>query len=152
MIGFTNANQAMWAICRLLLFIRTSLLTGKCSQLRLSRCACPCMILSSALRSHLRAGNWDEETRAAREPIQLASLTENCMYAGSWTDWERAAQKRACHVNITSLQWNTGSTAWKDATFLSLSISMCHVFRCSGKKTAYNQKRNNSDFSCPLTS
>lgn len=99
MIGFTNANQALWAIGRLLLFISTSSLTGKCSQLRRSRCACPCMILRSSQSSHLRAGNRDEETRAAREPSQPDGLTENWVYAGSWADWERAAQRG--HATLT---------------------------------------------------
>lgn len=66
------------------------------------------MILGAALKSHLRAANRDKETHSAREP---ASVSKSCMYAGSWTDCEKAALQRVCHVNTTSLQSMTGNGA-----------------------------------------
>ena len=84
MIGLTNAQQAQWAVGRLLLCISTSLQVQPVSP---SRCSCPCMILRFALRSHLGAGNRDKEAHTARECSPPASLTKSRMYAGSCSDW-----------------------------------------------------------------
>lgn len=102
MTGLTDAKQAAWAVGTVLPFISTHSLPAKCSQPRLSRCFCPCMILSAALRSHLGAANRDQATGAAWELLSQP--------AGSWTDCGKAALLRVSHINTTPLQSVTGWT------------------------------------------
>ncbi|TNN63254.1 hypothetical protein EYF80_026505 [Liparis tanakae] len=66
-------------------FAKASLANWQVQPIGLSRCARPGMILSSALRSHLGAGNRDGETLGNGSPLSQPH-TEPCVCAGSWAD------------------------------------------------------------------
>lgn len=126
-----------------LLFISTSSLTGKCSRLTLYRRACPCVILSSARRSHLRAGNWDKETCTAREPAQRARLPENpTVWIQEAGQTKKAASQRLCHVHTTSQQSVTGIAVWNDARLLFPPCNYPNVVNEEKQEKHYPSRRS----------
>lgn len=118
----------MWAVGKVLLFISTSSLTGKCSRLRLSRCACPCMILSSALKISpqgwkLRQGNTRSKgARSASQPLQRVV----CMQEAGQTEGGLLCGGYATLTPHLCSQW-LGTLPEKMPVLFLLVISMPHV-------------------------